>query len=50
MLSHTPKDRVEAAYNRAEFMERRREIAQAWADMVMQNAQPAQTLLPLARR
>ena len=34
MLAHTPKDRVEKAYNRAEHMERRRELAQEWGDLL----------------
>lgn len=50
MLAHTPKDKVEAAYNRAEFMERRRHLAQVWSDMLMQGALPAASLLELRRR
>lgn len=34
MLAHIP-DGVEAAYNRAAYLPRRRELAQAWADMLM---------------
>ena len=34
MLAHI-KDGVEAAYNRAAYLPRRRELAQAWADMLM---------------
>ncbi|APZ98040.1 integrase [Sphingopyxis sp. QXT-31] len=34
MLAHVPKDKVEGAYNRASYMPRRREIAQAWADII----------------
>lgn len=34
MLAHVPKDKVEGAYNRAGYMPRRREIAQAWADLI----------------
>ena len=34
MLAHVPKEKVEAAYNRAAFMARRREIAHEWADML----------------
>ncbi|HMO74595.1 MAG TPA: integrase arm-type DNA-binding domain-containing protein [Sphingopyxis sp.] len=34
MLAHIRED-VEAAYNRAAYMPRRRELAQAWADMLM---------------
>lgn len=35
MLAHVPKDRVEGAYNRAAYMARRREIAQLWADILL---------------
>ena len=45
MLAHAPKDRVEAAYNRAPHMERRRELAQAWGDLLLEDAPPAQELL-----
>ena len=34
MLAHVPEG-VEAAYNRAAFMPRRRELAQEWADLLM---------------
>ena len=37
MLAHMKGD-VEAAYNRASYMPRRREIAQAWADLLLQDA------------
>lgn len=36
MLAHVPKDKVESAYNRAAFMPRRRELAQEWANQLMQ--------------
>jgi integrase len=35
MLAHMPKDKVEGAYNRAAYMPRRREIAQAWGDLLV---------------
>jgi integrase len=44
MLAHAPKDRVEAAYNRALHMERRRELAQAWADLLLADTAPAEAL------
>ncbi len=44
MLAHAPKDRVEAAYNRALHMERRRELAQEWADLLLADAAPAESL------
>jgi len=34
MLAHVPKEKVEGAYNRAAYMPRRRELAQAWANML----------------
>ncbi|CUW90509.1 conserved hypothetical protein [Agrobacterium fabacearum TT111] len=36
MLAHTPKDKVEAAYNRALHVERRKELAQIYADLVLE--------------
>ena len=36
MLAHTPKDKVEAAYNRALHIERRKELAQFYADLVLE--------------
>jgi integrase len=50
MLAHAPKDAVEAAYNRARHMERRRELAQLWADLLLEGARPIADLLALPRR
>jgi integrase len=36
MLAHTPKDKVEAAYNRALHIVRRKELAQIYADLVLE--------------
>jgi integrase len=44
MLAHVPEG-VEAAYNRAAYMPRRRELAQEWADMLTQGFAPPATLL-----
>lgn len=44
MLAHAPKDAVEAAYNRALHVERRRELAQAWADLLLTGFADADTL------
>ena len=44
MLAHVPKG-VEAAYNRAVYMPRRRELAQSWGDMLMEGAAPVDSLL-----
>jgi integrase len=38
MLAHAPKDKTEAAYNRAVHMERRHELAQVWADLLLEGA------------
>jgi hypothetical protein len=34
MLAHVPSNKVEGAYNRAEYMARRRELAIEWADLI----------------
>ncbi|MET1753858.1 hypothetical protein ABVV53_00005 [Novosphingobium sp. RD2P27] len=44
MLAHIP-DGVEASYNRAAYLPRRREIAQEWADMLLKDMPPAMALL-----
>ena len=44
MLAHV-QEGVEAAYNRAAYMPRRREIAQSWADMLMEGIAPPQSLI-----
>ncbi len=45
MLAHVPKDNVEKAYNCALHLERRRELAQEWADLLLAGAVPAIDLL-----
>ena len=49
MLAHMPGD-VEAAYNRAAYLPRRREIAQAWADDLMEGLPGPETLVPPGKR
>ena len=44
MLGHKPSG-VEATYNRAAYMKRRREIAQEWADLLCQGLAPLEDLL-----
>ena len=44
MLAHVPSG-VEAAYNRAAYMPRRRELAQEWGDLLMQGQPSASALL-----
>lgn len=50
MLAHAPRNQVEARYNRAEYMERRRELAQTWADLLMDGAAPALSLAGIKRK
>lgn len=45
MLGHVAIDKVEGAYNRASHMERRRELGQIWADMLLEDAMRATDLL-----
>lgn len=50
MLAHVPVNKVEGAYNRAAYMDRRREIAQHWADLIIDGLRPAADLLMGPRR
>lgn len=50
MLAHAPRSQVEARYNRAEYMERRRFLAQDWADLLMEGAAPALSLAGVKRK
>lgn len=50
MLAHVPENKVKAAYDRAGHMERRRALAQEWADMLLDGLEPAATLLDGPRR
>ncbi|MGA1803662.1 tyrosine-type recombinase/integrase [Rhizobium sp. HT1-10] len=50
MLAHVPKDKVEGAYNRALFLQRRIELAQEWADIISEGLAPAASLLGGRRR
>jgi integrase len=50
MLAHVPKDAVEKAYNRALYLPRRIELAQLWADLLLEKAPPARALLEGPRR
>lgn len=45
MLAHVNRNNVEAAYNRAEHIELRREIAQEWADLICADLVPAKELI-----
>lgn len=50
MLAHTPKDKVEAAYNRAAHLSRRKELSQLWADLLMIDQMPLDDVLSGPRR
>lgn len=52
MLAHTPAgmSATELRYNRARYMVRRRELAQRWADMIMEGALSATEILDSPRR
>ncbi|MDG4670870.1 integrase arm-type DNA-binding domain-containing protein [Shinella sp. 838] len=50
MLAHVPKEKVEGAYNRALHLERRKELAQEWADLIAADLVPAADLLIGKRR
>ena len=45
MLAHVPKEYTEAAYNRAAYMPRRRELAQVWANMLSEGLPEARVLI-----
>lgn len=40
MLAHVPANKVEGAYNRAAYMDRRRELACEWGDMLVRDMWP----------
>lgn len=50
MLAHAPKDKIEGAYNRAEYMTRRAELAQDWSDLLLEGRPGPMELLGLRRR
>lgn len=50
MLAHAPSNQVESRYNRAEYVARRRELAQEWADLLMDGAKPALSLGEIHRK
>lgn len=50
MLAHIPANKVKAAYNRAQYMTRRRDLVQEWADLLMMGLPDASALLEGPRR
>jgi hypothetical protein len=49
MLAHKPVG-VEALYNRASFMPRRRKIAEEWANLLLEGLPPSSSLMDSRRR
>jgi integrase len=50
LLAHREENESKAAYNRAKHLQRRRELLQIWADLILVDAVPAQSLLMTPRR
>jgi integrase len=50
ILAHVPENKVRAAYNRAAYLDRRRELLQIWADMLLVGAQDVASVLLSPRR
>jgi len=50
MLAHVPQTKIEGAYNRAAYMERRRDLALIWANMLTPGLASPTPLLRLQRK
>ncbi|MCP1216766.1 integrase arm-type DNA-binding domain-containing protein [Acetobacter orientalis] len=50
MLAHSPKDKVASAYNRAQHLERRRELAQIWSNIVLEGQISTNELVAAKRK
>ncbi|TWB19497.1 site-specific recombinase XerD [Rhizobium sp. ERR 1071] len=50
MLAHRPENKVKAAYDRAEHLERRIELAQIWADLILKDAPSPKELIGRPRK
>ncbi len=50
MLAHTPPNETEGAYNRELYLDRRRELAQIWADLLLEGFSPPAELLDLRKK
>jgi integrase len=46
-LAHAERNKVRAAYNRAEYLPERRQMMQAWADLLDDLARPKQKVVPM---
>ncbi|MBB6488770.1 tyrosine-type recombinase/integrase [Rhizobium lusitanum] len=50
MLAHVPKNKVKAAYDRAEHIDRRVELSQIWANLILEGAPSPKELLDRPRK
>jgi integrase len=50
ILAHAPRNKVRAAYNRAIYLDRRRELLQLWADALLREAVSIDVVLSGPRR
>lgn len=50
ILAHVPRDRIRGVYNRAQHMDRRRELLQEWVDLLLVKVMPAAELMLGPRR
>jgi integrase len=46
-LAHAERNKIRAAYNRAEYLPERRQMMQAWADLLDDLAKPKQKVIPM---
>ena len=49
-LSHVEKDKVRAAYNRGQYMEERRKMMLAWADLLDELRNDDKRVVPIKRK
>ncbi|GCD50140.1 tyrosine-type recombinase/integrase [Acetobacter pasteurianus] len=50
MLAHASKDKVAAAYNRALYLDRRRELATIWSGLILEGQKPVDDLVSAQRK
>ncbi|TCK27997.1 site-specific recombinase XerD [Ancylobacter aquaticus] len=50
ILAHVPENKVAAAYNRALYLDRRRELLQEWADMLLEGQARLGDIVKMPRR
>ena len=48
-LAHAERNKTRASYNRADYLEERREMMQAWANMIDEMAKPESKVTPIKR-